>query len=83
MTNDAATSLSDIIESVNVMALKIQAIAATAEQQRVTTNEVAQNTVSVSVLSEQVEKGINEVLALSSTVTKNTETKANELLEMV
>lgn len=83
MTNDAATSLSDIIESVNVVALKIQAIAATAEQQRVTTNEVAQNTVSVSVLSEQVEKGINEVLALSSTVTKNTETKANELLEMV
>lgn len=82
MTNEAATSLSHIIDSVDNMVEKIQAIAATAEEQSMTTSEVAQNTEAASVLSQQVENSINNVVKLSTTVTNNTETKAKELLAM-
>lgn len=83
MTNDAATSLSNIIESVDDVVSKIQAIAATAEEQSMTTAEVAQNTENVSAVSNQVEKGISEVVTLSQEVTQNAENKAKELLAMV
>ena len=83
MTSDAATSLNNIIESVDDVVLRIQAIAATAEEQSMTTAEVAQNTESVSAVSHQVEKGISQVVELSSNVTKDVKAKANALLEMV
>lgn len=83
MTNDAATSLSNIIESVDDVVSKIQAIAATAEEQSMTTAEVAQNTENVSAVSNQIEKGISEVVTLSQEVTQNAENKAKELLAMV
>jgi len=82
MTNDAASSLSDIINSVDDVVAKIQTIAATAEEQSMTTAEVAQNTEAVSTVSQQVESGISNVVALSTTVTQDTEIKAKELLAM-
>jgi len=83
MTNNAASSLNDIIDSVNSMVEKIQAIAATAEEQSMTTAEVAQNTEAASAASRQVERGISNVVVLSTTVTQDTQTKAKELLAMV
>lgn len=83
MTNKAAASISDIISSVDSMVEKIQAIAATAEEQSMTTAEVAQNIVSVSTVSNQVENGISNVVTLSNTVTEDTKIKAKELLAMV
>jgi len=83
MTNNAASSLKDIIDSVNTMVEKIQAIAATAEEQSMTTAEVAQNTEAASTASRQVEREISNVVVLSTTVTQDTETKAKELLAMV
>lgn len=65
------------------MVEKIQAIAATAEEQSMTTAEVAQNTEAVSTVSRQVESGISSVVALSTTVTQDTEAKAKELMAMV
>jgi len=83
MTNDAASSLNEIIDSVNTMVEKIQAIAATAEEQSMTTAEVAQNTEVASTVSRQIESGISNVVALSTTVTQDTEAKSKELLAMV
>ncbi len=83
MTNDAASSLGNIITSVDNVVEQIQAIAATAEEQSMTTAEVAQNTESVSSVSQQVENSISNVVNMSNTVTQNTGKKANELLAMV
>ena len=83
MTNEAATSLKDIIDSVDNMVERIQAIAATAEEQSMTTAEVAQNTEAASALSKEVENGINNVVQLSTAVTSKTEVKTKELLAMV
>ena len=83
MTNDAASSLNEIIDSVNAMVEKIQSIAATAEEQSMTTAEVAQNTEAASTVSRQVENGISNVVDLSTTVTQETEAKAKELMAMV
>lgn len=83
MTNNAASSLSDIIRSVDDVVAQIQTIAATAEEQSMTTAEVAQNTENVSTVSHQVKTGICNVVELSSMVTQDTEVKAKELLAMV
>jgi methyl-accepting chemotaxis protein len=83
MTNDAASALGNIITSVDNVVEQIQAIAATAEEQSMTTIEVAQNTESVSTVSQQVENSISNVVNMSNMVTKGTETKAKELLAMV
>jgi len=83
MTNKSASSLKEIIDSVDVVVEKIQAIAATAEEQSMTTAEVAKNTENISSVALQVETGISNVVTLSSTVTQQTETKAKELLAMV
>ena len=83
MTNDAASSLNDIIISVDNVVVQIQTIAATAEEQSMTTAEVAQNTENVSTVSHQVERGISNVVELSSAVTQTIEVKAKELLVMI
>ncbi len=83
MTNEAASSLGNIITSVDNVVEQIQAIAATAEEQSMTTAEVAQNTESVSSVSQQVENSISNVVEMSNTVMQDTETKAKELLAMV
>jgi methyl-accepting chemotaxis protein len=83
MTNEAASSLNDIIGSVDIMVEKIQAIAATAEEQSMTIAEVAKNTENVATVSHQVESGISNVVILSTSVTQETESKAKELLAMV
>ncbi|WP_085297425.1 HAMP domain-containing methyl-accepting chemotaxis protein [Cognaticolwellia mytili] len=83
MTNEAASSLNNIIGSVDIMVEKIQAIAATAEEQSMTIAEVAKNTENVSTVSQQVESGISNVVSLSTNVTQETESKAKELLAMV
>ncbi len=83
MTNDAASALGNIITSVDNVVEQVQAIAATAEEQSMTTAEVAQNTESISSVSQQVENSISNVVDMSNTVTQDTETKAKELLAMV
>jgi len=83
MTNDSASALANIITSVDNVVEQIQAIAATAEEQSMTTIEVAQNTESVSSVSQQVETSISNVVNMSNMVTQGTETKAKELLAMV
>ena len=83
MTNDAASSLNEIINSVDNVVAQIQTIAATAEEQSMTTAEVAQNTENVSTVSHQVERGISNVVELSSAVTQTIEVKAKELLVMI
>jgi len=83
MTNDAASALGNIITSVDNVVEQIQAIAATAEEQSMTTIEVAQNTESVSSVSQQVESSISNVVDMSNMVTQGTENKAKELLAMV
>jgi len=83
MTNDAASALGNIIISVDNVVEQIQAIAATAEEQSMTTIEVAQNTESVSTVSQQVENSISNVVNMSNIVTQGTENKAKELLAMV
>jgi len=83
MTKDAASALGNIITSVDNVVEQVQAIAATAEEQSMTTAEVAQNTESISSVSQQVENSISNVVDMSNTVTQDTETKAKELLAMV
>ncbi|MEI6894987.1 MAG: hypothetical protein V5789_10265, partial [Colwellia sp.] len=62
---------------------KIQAIATTAEEQSMTTAEVARNTESVSSVALQIEASISNVVNLSTTVTHGAQMKAKELLAMV
>ncbi|MEY8213313.1 MAG: methyl-accepting chemotaxis protein, partial [Colwellia sp.] len=83
MTNDAASSLNEIINSVDNVVAQIHTIAATAEEQSMTTAEVAHNTENISTVAHQVERGISNVVELASTVTQTTEVKAKELLTMV
>ncbi len=83
LSNNAASSLKDIINSVDDIVAQIQTIAATAEEQSMTTAEVAQNTENVSSVSSQVESSISNVVELSNSVTENTNAKAKELLAMV
>ena len=83
MTNNAASALGNIITSVDNVVEQIQAIAATAEEQSMTTIEVAQNTESVSSVSQQVENSISNVVDMSNSVTQDTEIKVKELLAMV
>jgi methyl-accepting chemotaxis protein len=83
MTNEAASALGNIITSVDNVVEQVQAIAATAEEQSMTTAEVAQNTESISSVSQQVENSISNVVDMSNAVTQDTEMKAKELLAMV
>ena len=83
ITNHSAKSLNEIIASVDDVVEQIQVIAATAEEQSMTTAEVAQNTENISNLSEKVVVGIDNVVALSNGVAGDTKTKSEELLSMI
>ena len=83
MSNNAASSLVDIIASVGDVEAKIQAIAATAEEQTMVTTEIAQNTESVSTVTQQIQTGVNSVVILSDSVSQNTTSRANSLLAMI
>ena len=83
LSDSAASSLNDIIGSVDEVVARIQTIAATAEEQSMTISEIAKNTENVSTASQQLDMGISNVVALSNTVTQNTEAKAKELRSMV
>lgn len=83
MSNEAASSLIDIISSVDDVAAKIQAISETAQQQTTTTAEIAENTESVSCVTRQVQAGVENVVVLSETVTQETSNRADKLLAMV
>jgi len=80
--NGSVSSSKAIIDSVDDVVAKIQAIAATAEEQSMTTAEIAQNTESVSAVSQQIDSSISNVVSLSNAVTNTTQTKAGELLAM-
>ena len=83
MSNKAAQALSEIITSVDQVVAKIQAIAATAEQQTMTTAEIALNTDTVSSLSQEVQTGVSNVVELSETVTRDTSERSDKLLAMI
>ena len=83
MSNKAASSLTEIISSVDDVVAKIQSIAATAEEQTMTTAEIAQNTENVSSATQQIQSGVNNVVVLSDTVTKDTHSRADKLLAMI
>jgi methyl-accepting chemotaxis protein len=83
MSNTAASSLSDIILSIEDVSGKVQAIAATAEEQTMVTAEIAQNTENVLNITQNIETGVTNVVSLSDTVSKDTSDKSNELLAMI
>ncbi|MFT5814058.1 MAG: methyl-accepting chemotaxis protein [Psychroserpens sp.] len=83
MSNEAASSLSDIISSIGDVSGKVQAIAATAEEQTMVSAEIAKNTESVLNITQNIEVGLNDVLTLSARVGNDTNNKSNELLTMI
>jgi len=83
MSNEAAESLGDIIISVDEVVAKIQAIAATAEQQTMTTAEIAQNTDAVSNITQEVRAGVDNVVELSELVTRDTSNRSSKLMAMI
>jgi len=83
LTKDSEVSLGHIIKSVDDVVAQIQLIAATAEEQSITTAEVAQNTDNVASLSQAVETEVNTIVTLSNGVAVETKNKAKELLSMI
>lgn len=83
MSNKAAGALGEIIISVDEVVAKIQAIAATAEQQTMTTAEIAQNTDTVSSITQEVQTGVGNVVELSEHVTRDTNDRSTKLMAMI
>jgi len=78
-----STILNQIIERAKDVAMKVETIATTAQQQSTVTLEIASNTDEASAASRNVSASISEVVAMAHTVSENTNQRANELEAMV
>ena len=83
LSDQAIDALRGIIDCASNMAVKIELIATTAEQQSAVSGEIARNTDAASSVSYQVQSGVNNVVRLASRVSEDTQERAAQLRAMI
>jgi len=80
---EASDALQSIVDNAKMVEIKIESIAASAEEQSQVISEIAKNVEDVTSVAQQPNNEVNNVLSTAEKVYEDTSAKANELNEML
>ncbi|MGI2179374.1 HAMP domain-containing methyl-accepting chemotaxis protein [Shewanella frigidimarina] len=83
VSHQVADMLKQIIDKAKDVALKVESIATTSEQQSAVTGDIASNISQTSMASQKVKEGIQGVVEMAKKVSENTIKRADELKTMI
>lgn len=81
--HEASEALQSIVDNAKMVEIKIESIAASAEEQSQVISEIARNVENITSVAQQTNDEVNSVLSTAEKVYEDTSAKANELNEML